>query len=388
MIRVAFIINDYNKVWNGGLNYYCNLLNAICDLPDKEISPVIITGTSLDKSFLKGYPDVEIIKSKLFDRYSLSWFFQRSMDRYFSRDILLEGLLKKNRIDFLSHSKYPLNPSTIPWSTWITDFQTIHLPELFSKKEYDCLTNEYKNLGSKATRIIVSSNDGKNDLVKFLPELTAKVSVLQFVSKPRFEPMETDLLKLQQKYNFQGSFFLVPNQFWAHKNHQVIVEALKILRLKKRDILILATGRRSDTRNQHHYPELMRKVNEFGLSQSFKALGEISYTELTCLMVNSIAMINPSFFEGWSTSVEEAKSLGKKIVLSNIPVHKEQNPDNAVYFDARNAQELAEILWREASSYDFNVDAKCRMKAKEQFPQRWQSFGRAYSDIVMNTIKA
>lgn len=44
------------------------------------------------------------------------------------------------------------------------------------------------------------------------------------------------------------------------------------------------------------------------------------------LMKHAIAIINPSLFEGGSTTVEEAKSLLKVIILSGIPVHREQNP--------------------------------------------------------------
>ncbi len=41
-------------------------------------------------------------------------------------------------------------------------------------------------------------------------------------------------------------------------------------------------------------------------------------------MLCSTALINPSQFEGWSTTVEEAKSLGVKMLLSDLEVHKEQ----------------------------------------------------------------
>ena len=45
-------------------------------------------------------------------------------------------------------------------------------------------------------------------------------------------------------------------------------------------------------------------------------------------MYHSIALINPSKFEGRSSTVEQGKSMGEKIILSTIPVHKEQKPIN------------------------------------------------------------
>lgn len=45
-------------------------------------------------------------------------------------------------------------------------------------------------------------------------------------------------------------------------------------------------------------------------------LGLVPRSDVIALMRYSISLINPSFFEGWSTTVEEAKSMGKQIILS------------------------------------------------------------------------
>ncbi len=37
-----------------------------------------------------------------------------------------------------------------------------------------------------------------------------------------------------------------------------------------------------------------------------------------------MAVVQPSHFEGWSTLVEDAKTLGKPLFVSNLPVHREQ----------------------------------------------------------------
>ena len=50
------------------------------------------------------------------------------------------------------------------------------------------------------------------------------------------------------------------------------------------------------------------------------------------LLRTSMALINPSRFEGWSTTVEEAKSFGVPMILSDIDVHREQTGGTARYF--------------------------------------------------------
>ena len=55
-------------------------------------------------------------------------------------------------------------------------------------------------------------------------------------------------------------------------------------------------------------------------------------------------MINPSRFEGWSTTVEEAKSFGVPTILSDIDVHREQTGGTARYFGVDDPQMLASHL--------------------------------------------
>jgi glycosyltransferase involved in cell wall biosynthesis len=58
-----------------------------------------------------------------------------------------------------------------------------------------------------------------------------------------------------------------------------------------------------------------------------------------------MALINPSRFEGWSTTVEEAKSFGVPLILSDIDVHREQTGGAARYFGIDDPGMLADQLW-------------------------------------------
>ena len=61
-------------------------------------------------------------------------------------------------------------------------------------------------------------------------------------------------------------------------------------------------------------------------------------------MNNSEAIIQPSLFEGWSTTVEDAKFLNKFIILSDISLHREQMKDNVIFFSKQNEKELASLI--------------------------------------------
>jgi 6-phosphofructokinase len=78
----------------------------------------------------------------------------------------------------------------------------------------------------------------------------ASVAVLQFVSQTSgalqnaAEPPTS--AKIEAKYEFGGRFFLLPNQFWKHKNHAVVFAAVKALKEQGIECLILCTGNLQD----------------------------------------------------------------------------------------------------------------------------------------------
>ena len=61
-------------------------------------------------------------------------------------------------------------------------------------------------------------------------------------------------------------------------------------------------------------------------------------------MRKSLAIIQPSLFEGWSTIVEEARSIGKTIILSDLDVHKEQNFSKSIFFKRDSYKDLSSKL--------------------------------------------
>ncbi|MGH7230263.1 MAG: glycosyltransferase, partial [Nitrospiraceae bacterium] len=49
-------------------------------------------------------------------------------------------------------------------------------------------------------------------------------------------------------------------------------------------------------------------------------------------------------FEGWSTTVQDAKALGRPVLCSDLPVHREQAPCSMAFFPCDGPDILADIL--------------------------------------------
>src|SRR5205085_2664791 len=87
-------------------------------------------------------------------------------------------------------------------------------------------------------------------------------------------------------------------------------------------------------------------IDRMGLAPRARALGLIPHDDVLTLARGAVAVLNPSLSEGWSTTVEEAKTLGTPLVLSDLPVHREQAPHGSLFFDPRSPRDLARALER------------------------------------------
>jgi glycosyltransferase involved in cell wall biosynthesis len=119
-----------------------------------------------------------------------------------------------------------------------------------------------------------------------------------------------------------------------------------------------------------------------------RLLGRVPYADVVGLMRASTAVLNPSLFEGWSTTVEEAKSLGKRVLLSDIPVHREQDPPGGLYFDPHAPEALAGAIEQALAERDRETDARREEAARAALPARRREFALRYERIVRETLAA
>jgi glycosyltransferase involved in cell wall biosynthesis len=168
----------------------------------------------------------------------------------------------------------------------------------------------------------------------------------------------------------------------------VVVEALRRLKDSGYPVTVIATGLMDDPRQPQHVEILMRQVRDYGIDRLFRPLGVVPYRDMLGLMRHAVAVINPSRFEGWSTSVEEARSMGKAIVLSAIPVHREQAPARGIFFETEDAEDAARAIREALSGFDPAADAASVSRAAAELPGRMRQFAESYQNIVLEAPHA
>jgi len=311
---------------------------------------------------------------------------QRQLRLRWGPEPAITGELRRQRIDvvFAARDLGPRFP--LPVLCWVPDFQPLRLPEMYAAGEVRRLRRGLSAIAAHATRVIVSSRDAQRDFARFAPA-AGKARVLPFVAQVPAGVYDADPGWVCERYGLPPAFVYLPNQFWRHKNHSVVIEALEQLQATHPEIVVVCTGQPRDPRHPGYYEELQRRVAAAGLQRQFVMLGLIPHADVYALMRQSVAVLQPSLFEGWSTSVEEAKSLGKRVILSDLPVHREQDPPQATFLAPHDAGALAQCLAETFAAGRPGPDPELEAAARARLPERTRAFGKAFVAIVAEVVE-
>lgn len=338
------LIFSVNRSWMGGTYYVLNLIYALNTLADSEKPEIVLLcKTEDDFKFATDYTEYPYLSYRLSQKKLNipSRIINRIARRLFNHNVIpIFGNVKG--IDYI----FPvIHPSQIINGVkniaWIPDFQHLHLPHLFPEKEIAHRDSVNCYFRDHEIPIVFSSMDARQDFCNTYTNSQIKQNLFlyRFASKP---PVQSFVADVFEKYGVSpNGYYLCSNQFWVHKNHSVLFEAIKILSEQGIEIKLLCTGNNVDFRNRSYYNDLENYIKTHHLENYIKLLGLIDRKEQLTLMANCRALIQPSLFEGWNTSVEEAKSLNKFLILSDLDVHKEQCKENAIFFKRHDADDLA-----------------------------------------------
>lgn len=380
--KMKIALNELgSEQWTGGITYINNLLKALAYFPEEaEVVRIRSKNTEVYEEF-KSY--TQLLKFE--NKSKLDWMINGFSYKVLNIDRKLGLTIKGHGVDVVFPVAVPANRN-VKSIYWIPDFQFVHLPHLFDSSKIKSFDKKLRQYFNGTDMIIVSSEDAKKDLVQFSPEFIPKVRVLKFVAHVPQNLYSEDTSEVKQIYHLPQDFFYLPNQFWAHKNHSLVVEALKILKIKGIRPLVVCSGNPTDERNPMFFANFLKLLSESGVREQFVFLGMIPHNHVYSLIRGSNCVINPSLFEGWSTSVEECKSVGKGMILSDLPVHFEQNPANSYYFKRNDPNDLAEkieFVWKNISS---GPDRDLEFVAREKLPKRMKEFGKIFLDICSEVL--
>jgi glycosyltransferase involved in cell wall biosynthesis len=378
-IKIGFIINYRLEGWLGVTNYYKNLFEAINLQSSKYIEIIIFTDFYMTKKEENIFKGIKVIKSNLFNRKDK----MIKLVNFFSILILgknsfVEKFLKVNQISVVSHTNYLGKNSLIPSIKWFPDFQELKYPENFSYKQKIARNIDIYMASVHSSKILLSSKSVQMNLKKINKNAFYNSVVLHHTTHLDKSIKITNIKELKKKYNIRKKFFYLPNHFWKHKNHLVVFKAIKKIKTNEKNICLIMTGNKSDYRFPNYFSELNLFIEKENLNKNIFHLGVVPINDVFSFIKNSIAVINPSFFEGWGNTLEHAINLKKTAIVSNIDVHRERISKNKLLFNPTDSNQLSKIMIKV-------MNKKIKLPKDNNFVS--DKFIKNYTTIIKNTIK-
>jgi glycosyltransferase involved in cell wall biosynthesis len=194
----------------------------------------------------------------------------------------------------------------------------------------------YQRVCKYAKGILVDSNVGLNHVIDNYDVEIEKIFVFPYIAPNYVNEYSVNSEKLLFKFNLPPDYIFYPAQFWSHKNHNLLIEAIYKLKEEKLIVNCVLVGSPKNVFN-----EIKEKVIFLGLERQIYFLKYVTNGELVALYKTSKALVMPTFLGPTNIPPLEAFALGCPVITSDIYGVKEQVGDAAVLVDPKNVKEIA-----------------------------------------------
>lgn len=217
-------------------------------------------------------------------------------------------------------------------------------PEVSSKFRYHIREYRFNNLCQRSRAILVDSEVGRQHVLESYQPTPEKVFVLPYVA-PAYLTNTKERVDFDSHYQLPPKFFFYPAQFWRHKNHLRLIEAIGRAKSQCPDISLVLSGGAG-----HDYEQVVRRAEDLHLMGSIRFVGRVPDDDLSGFYRRARGLVMPTFFGPTNIPPLEAMTIGCPVLTSEIYGASEQCGDAAIYFDPRSVEEMADAmvrLWRD-----------------------------------------
>jgi glycosyltransferase involved in cell wall biosynthesis len=286
-----------------------------------------------------------------------------------SHEVLPSGLLHKtlssvwrstwikNDLERLGIDIYHGLSNEIPLDLHTTDIRsvvTIHdviferFPKQYSKIDVEIYKRKFKYACDHADKVIAISEQTKKDIMEFYKTPEEKITVCYQSCNPAFAEKVSEKIKQQikEKYSLPDQYFLYVGSIIERKNLLGICKAIYLLRNElKIPLVIIGDGTKykqqvKDFIRQNGLEKQMIFLSENPLAKVSSSF--LKAEDFPAIYQSAIAMIYPSFFEGFGIPVLEALWSRLPVITSSVSCLPEAGGDGAYYVDPNSSEEIAE----------------------------------------------
>lgn len=341
-MKIGVIFEDFSRETGGGHQFQLEILRSVARLEkgSHQLIPVLSTRSSDELA-------AELRKSRKEGiQYPVSWTVRAREHLARSSVILrrristeLDRLARRNNFDLVWFvCPYPPEIPDTPFVATVWDLQhrlQPWFPEVSAAGEWLRREKHLSTLLRRATRVIVGTNAGADELSRFYGIPAERIWILPHPAPGRIPEVVRPPEKAPHR-----NFILYPAQFWPHKNHVNLLHALDLVRRDSQlDLDLVLVG--SDRATRERIAILAKELN---LEQNVRFEGFVERERLFSLYDRAFALTYVSYFGPENLPPLEAFAVGCPVIASRVPGAEEQLGDAALLVDPSSAEQIADAI--------------------------------------------
>ncbi|PAX52262.1 glycosyltransferase family 4 protein [Brunnivagina elsteri] len=226
----------------------------------------------------------------------------------------------------------------------------------------------------QAQHIICNSESTAADITNFYGISTSKITpILLAHDTNHFQPNSS-------KSNPSKPYFLYLGRQDKYKNLHGVIQAFADLANHQNYELWLV-----GSKDKRFTPTLEIQISELGITNQVKFLDYVAYSELPNIISNAIALVFPSFWEGFGFPVLESMACGTPAITSNLSSLPEVTGDAAILIDPYKTPEITAAMQQIAEDKEMRSQLSLLgLKRAKQFS--WEKTGLATVELLKQFI--
>jgi len=218
-------------------------------------------------------------------------------------------------------------------------------PEVSASGEWELREYAHRGCVLNALMVLVDSEVSKEDVLECYgadgvgPDAIRVLPLQPAISG--VEVSEAQRQRVREAYSLSKPYFFYPAQFWPHKNHLRIAQALAELHGQGLEVQLALAGSQTGELREKTFSEVMETAAKLGIGEHVRYLGYVSDDDMRPLYSAAEALVMPTFFGPSNIPVLEAWATSCPVITSDIRGIREQMGDAGVLVDPRSVDSIA-----------------------------------------------
>ena len=244
--------------------------------------------------------------------------------------------------DVVHEPDFVAPPTKAPMITTIHDLSYLVVPEFAHPNLRRYLESSVPRTLQRASHVIAVSEMTRRDIIeRYGVDPSRVTTIYNGVDGWFYEPDEAAVDRALEHFGLRRPYFIIVGTVEPRKNHLALLRAFAQLYDKRKDVSLAIVGSPGWLSEP-----IIAEIEKSAMTMAVRYLRFVDDTWIPALYAGSVALVAPSWYEGFGLPVLEAMACGAAVITSDRGSLPEVAGDNAILVPPGDIGELAGSMER------------------------------------------